>query len=144
MTSLEGFDDLGPPLRMQDALRSHVSELVKSKEINRALLEKFKLATALHEEKDNRYATEKGQLTLKVNELEKTVETLLEINERYKSELHKQNQAKEVFQAKVREIGVTIDLLQQREKKTNEINSELRRERDILQHELKALQAWTP
>ena len=47
--------------------------------------------------------------------------------------------AKEVFQAKVREMGVTIDLLQQREKKTNEINSELRRERDILQHELKAL-----
>ena len=139
MASSEGYDELGPPMRMQDALRSHVSELVKSKEINRTLLEKFKLATALHEEKVSRNATENGQLISKCTELEKTVESLMEINERYRTSLLKQNQAKEVFQAKVREIGVTIDLLQQRENKTNEINTELKRERDILQREMKAL-----
>ena len=44
--------DLGPPIRMQDALRSHVSEIVRQKEVIRSLLEKFKLHTVLTNEKE--------------------------------------------------------------------------------------------
>lgn len=134
------FDSLGPPIHMQDALRSHVGEIVRQKEMIRTLLEKFKLQTVLIDEKAERSANENGQLSDKVLELEKTVDSLMEMNENYKIKLTSQNKSKELFQAKVREIDVTIQLLQQREKKTNELNTELKRERDLLQHDLKTLQ----
>jgi hypothetical protein len=136
---VSSYADLGPPIAMQSALRSHVTELMKNRESFRALMEKFKLATALHEEKEARSTASNDDLQNQIGRLEATVQNLTDINDKYKTALIAQNSAKEVFQAKVREIATTIELLQQREDRTNEINKELVRERDLLQGEINRL-----
>ena len=114
---------LGPPVALESALRSHVHEVMRSREENRNLMDKFKVAESMYAEKEKHSTALLKRMQDEVNDLRKT-------NEKYKLALEAQRSSKDVFMVKVKEIATTIELLKQRDNAAQAQNADLKKDKE--------------
>ncbi len=123
---------LGPPVALESALRSHVHEVMRSREENRSLMNKFKVAESIYAEREMHSAALLQRMQDEVDDLRKK-------NEEYKLALVAQKSSKDLFMAKVKEIATTIELLQQREDATQARNADLKADKKHMVQEIDEL-----
>ena len=123
---------LGPPVALESALRTHVHEVMRSREENRNLMSKFKIAESMYAEKEKHSTALLRRMQDEVNDLRKK-------NEEYKLALEAQRSSKDIFMVKVNEIATTIELLKQRDNATNALNEDLKKDKERMALEIDEL-----